>query len=136
MKRVRKRVFVGCEGDSERSYCRWLQRRADEIGLVIHFDAYVIGGGDPLAVVQGSASKLNERNKLHGAYAKAGVIFDTDKLGITPSRDAKIQRVCKRNGLFQLRQIYEHEALLLRHFVDCENLKPPAGQGEARLLKV
>jgi hypothetical protein len=136
MIQVRRRVFVGCEGESERSYCRWLQRRAEELDVALHLDAHVIGGGDPLAVVKGSVSKLRERTRVHGAYAQAAVIFDTDKLGIAPNRDSKIDGICVRNGLHQLRQVYEHEALLLRHFEKCDKLRPPAGSGEAQLLKV
>ena len=134
--RVRKRIFVGCEGDSERSYARWLQRRADELGLALHFDPWVAGGGDPLAVVTNSIAKMRERSAKQGPYGAAGVLFDTDKLGNSRDRDVQIPRLARQARIALLAQSYEHEAVLLRHFAGCHTLRPPAGRSLDRLKRV
>ena len=48
----RRRVFVACEGESERGYVRFLSRLAEEAGLPLHFDIQICGGGSPLAIVE------------------------------------------------------------------------------------
>jgi len=44
---ILKRVFLGCEGESERSYGAWLQKIAQDLKLPITIDTYPdTGGGD------------------------------------------------------------------------------------------
>lgn len=133
--RIRKRVFVGCEGDSERSYVRWLQRRSDELDLHLHFDGWPAHGGDPLAIVISSIAKMRERSARHGPYTAAAVLFDADKLGITPARDKQIPRLTRQANMAVLAQTFDHEAILLRHFQGCKTLRPPAGKSLPRLRR-
>jgi hypothetical protein len=59
----RRRIFLGCEGESERSYSALLNQVAlEERNLHIALDVELLrpGGGDPLALVQ-LACRLIER---------------------------------------------------------------------------
>lgn len=50
----RRRLFVGCEGESEQGYVALLQRFADERGNAVQIDGKVIThAGDPLAKING-----------------------------------------------------------------------------------
>lgn len=133
--RIRKRIFIGCEGASERSYVRWLQERADDLGKSLTFDAHIVGGGDPLAVVKGSLKKLASQTRRFGRYKRAAVLLDSDRLGQAPARDALIPNTAKDIAVL-LYQEFDHEALLLRHFPRCERLRPPPGQSLNRLVRV
>lgn len=134
MARIRKRIFVGCEGESERSYVRWIQDRADEMGRAWHFDSHKVGGGDPLAVVEGSIKRMKLQVRKFGPYHAMAVLLDSDLLGRTPARDARIPVAAADATL--LYQEYDHEALLLRHFNGCDQLRPQRGRSRAALLRI
>jgi len=123
----RTRIFVGCEGASERSYVKWIQDMADGVGLRLHFDPQIAGGGDPLAVVEESISALRKRESLQGKFARKAVLLDKDRIGQSPGRDQRIGPLVARHGLVLIYQEWEHEALLLRHYLPSRNLRPPAG---------
>jgi hypothetical protein len=123
----RERIFIGCEGASERSFVRWLQSEADKLGKIILFDPMIAGGGDPLAILIESIKHLKIREKSRGPYDARSVILDSDKIGISPSRDVQIAPLAERNGIKVLYQEYDHEAVLLRHFAGRETHRPPAG---------
>ena len=42
----RRRIFVGVEGKSEKSFVVWIQNLCDEAELRIHLDIWAAGGGD------------------------------------------------------------------------------------------
>lgn len=124
----RKRLFVGCEGDSERGYAALLQRYAECDGLLVHIDPVLLqpGGGDPCALVERALTLLAQRERRHGEpYAERFVILDTDKLRQSPQRDARARQIAERAGLLLVWQNPCHEAMLLRHLETCANLQPP-----------
>ncbi len=51
-----KRVFLGCEGDSERSYGAWLQAVAEDHKIFITIDTYpdTGGGNQPYNIIERS----------------------------------------------------------------------------------
>ena len=42
----RRRIFVGVEGKSEKSFVVWIQNLCDEAEMRVHLDIWVAGGGD------------------------------------------------------------------------------------------
>ncbi len=132
---LRKRIFFGCEGASERSYVRWLQTLSDNRGKHLSLDGFDLGGGDPLSIVQNAVKKLREQELRKGKYAAKAVIFDSDCLGVNPERDAQIIPLLKTSGLTLLQQEEVHEAILLRHFIGCSKLRPRKGGTESRLKR-
>jgi hypothetical protein len=122
-------IFIGCEGESERSYVAFLGRLAEKAELAVHLDPVVLqpGGGDPLAIVERAEQRLFERRrKRQTAYSAQFVILDRDKWGQTPARDAQIASVAARAGLTLIWQDPCHEAVLLRHLEACAALRPPS----------
>lgn len=120
-------IFVGCEGESERGYVRFLGRLADTLGLAVHLDPEVLqpGGGDPLAIVELAMKRLSQGRRRQTVYGAKFVMLDRDKLGQTPARDAQVAGVAARAGLSLIWQDPCHEAMLLRHLEGCDTRRPP-----------
>lgn len=134
--KIRKRIFVGCEGASERGYVRWLQEVANSAGLWLAFDAQLANGGDPLAVVEKSAKILKRRERSAGKFAAKAVLLDSDRVGDAPQRDQRIGALAAKHDFAIIWQEFDHEALLLRHLEGCDGLRPPRGRSDARLRQV
>src|ERR1700722_15857334 len=122
----RRRVFLGCEGESEQGYGALLSRIADELGL--HLAPQIVllrpGGGDPLALVQLAIEKIREDERKRGSFSIKVVLLDQDKLGQTPERDRLLYEEATQSDLQLIWQGPSHEALLLRHLPGCQNLRP------------
>jgi hypothetical protein len=86
---ARRRIFLGCEGESEQGYGALLSRIAEEHGL--HLAPQIVllrpGGGDPLALVQLAVAKIREDERKRGEFSIKAVLLDEDKLGQTLERD-------------------------------------------------
>lgn len=121
-------IFIGCEGESERGYVAFLGRLAEAAGLAVHLDPEVLqpGGGDPLAIVERAVKRLSQGRRKQTVYAAKFVMFDRDKWGQTPSRDAHVGVVAASAGLSLIWQDPCHEAVLLRHLEACAGLRPQA----------
>ena len=132
----RQRVFLGCEGESERSYGRFLQSQADARQLSLHFESFDAKGGDPLSIVEKSIKRYKADERFKTAYKFKAVLLDKDKIGQNPGRDRLIDNLLRRNGIVAVFQQWEHEALLLRHFDKCAKLRPPKGKSFSVLRKV
>lgn len=124
----RRRIFLGCEGESERSYGVRLHHLVELRHRRIHIDAVLLqpGGGDPLAIVQRALDQMRDRTRKRGAYRAKAVLLDSDKLGQKPDRDTQAFALAKQNGMLLILQDSCHEALILRHLEDCSALRPPS----------
>lgn len=123
----RRRLFVGCEGESEQGYVALLQRFAEERGASVHADAKVIPrAGDPLALVSRAIDLAAQGERgSKPAYSVRFLLLDTDLLGQNPDRDAQIPGLVARHGLVLVKQSCCFEASLLRHIDGHENDDPP-----------
>jgi hypothetical protein len=120
-------IFVGCEGESERSYVKLLQGIADGQLLSLHLDAVVLqpGGGDPCAIVELALRKLNAKRRIRGNTYRAKIVLLDDERGNLPQRDARAIALAKEGDLQLFWQSPCHEAVLLRHLEHCTTLRPP-----------
>ncbi len=123
---VRKRIFLGCEGESEQGYGALLARLADDAGLHLAIHSVLLrpGGGDPLALVELAVKQIWSAERRRGAFATKAVLLDRDKLGMAPQRDERLLRQANQNDLRLIWQEPTHEALLLRHLDGCHQLRP------------
>ena len=136
-KRTRKRIFLGPEGFSERSYGRYLQQIADNHNLPIHIDCNnVTGGGDPLKVVEESIRLMKRNSRNHGDYLVKAIMLDSDKLGRSIDRDNKIGPLAAEHNVKLVYSKPNFEVFLLRHFPGYENKSPPAEASLSELVKV
>ena len=116
----RLRVFLGCEGESERSYGALLNRLLPKV----YIETAVLRGGDPLSLVKRAITRIDERERKRSPFAVRAVLLDSDQLGQVPDRDAQISAAARRAGLQLIWQRPCHEALLLRHFQGCGQRRP------------
>ena len=136
-RKTRKRIFLGPEGFSERSYGRYLQQIADFHNLPIHIDCNkVTGGGDPLKVVEKSLYLMERNSRNHGNYLVKAVMLDSDKLGRSIDRDNKIRALAAEHNVKLIYSEPNFEAFLLRHFPRYGNKRPPAQASLTELEKV
>ena len=127
----RRRIFVGVEGESERSFAAWLKLLCDNEDLHVHLDVRVCSGGDSLAIVQSAERQYDIRTRTRGRFSAGLVFLDSDRLqqDIAAGRDP--------TGVGRLMQIYlkpNLEGLLLRLYAGEEAQNRSAGEVK-RVLK-
>jgi hypothetical protein len=121
----RQRIFLGCEGESERGYGAFLGEILQNDGYHVHVDTVLLKtGGDPLAIVELACHRVVENERKRGRYAIRAVLLDADRLGQTPARDVRIEPIAAAAYLRLIWQRPSHEALLLRHLDGCRDLRP------------
>jgi hypothetical protein len=128
--RPRKRVFLGCEGESERSYGRLLALLLEARGTHWHLDAVPLGGGDPLTLVERSWDHVQR----HGRYDRHAILLDRDRLGEDAARDQRMEAIAGKVKLQLIWQEPCHEALLLRHLEGCQSLRPTSSDEALKQL--
>jgi len=131
----RTRIYLGCEGESEQSYGKRLNEIADAAGLSLFLDCDVLGGGDPLALIQLATVRIREKSKKRGAFAYRAVFLDRDRVGQTTERDQKIPTLVDRHRIQLIWQDPCHEALLLRHLPGQTFMRPQTSGLAAEALE-
>lgn len=113
--RQRRRVFLGCEGESEQSYGALLGRLVEVRHRRVHLDVVPLGAGDPLAMIETAVRRKTERERNRGAYAACALLLDTDTRRRSPSRLEDAKTLARQHCLRLVWQEPCHEAVLLRH---------------------
>ena len=133
----RTRIYLGCEGQSERSYGARLGQIADEAGLRLSFDNDVLrpGGGDPLDLVQLAVKRIKQIESKRPAFVFRAILLDRDKWGIAPERDAQIDWLAKQYSLHLIWQKPCHEGFLLRHLEGQKCAHPQSTDLASQALK-
>jgi hypothetical protein len=133
----RKRIYLGCEGESEQSYGKRLNEIADAAGLHLHFDNDVLqpGGGDPLDLVKLAIRHIKEKEAKRTSFAFRAILLDWDKWGIKPERDTQIEPLVRRNRLHLIWQKPCHESFLLRHLAGQTAKRPQNSELAMQALK-
>jgi len=119
----RQRIFLGCEGESERGYAVLLARLVEQRHHKVHLDSVPLGGGDPLSIVE-QAVIQHRRRVARGDYVYRAILLDADTLGRAPQRDDKALSLAATQGFDLIWQQPCHEAFLLRHLADGATLRP------------
>jgi hypothetical protein len=121
---LRRRIFLGCEGDSERGYVALLGQLLQESGCHVHLNSVLLTGGDPLTLVELACRRVQENERKRGPYSICAVLLDFDRVSQAPDRHARVERVAANAGFRLIWQRPCHEALLLRHLHGCRDLQP------------
>ena len=131
----RKRVFVGCEGESEQSYIAVIQRQLGK-DSPFHLVARVLNGGDPLALIEAAKKLLRaERVKQRDPFVRRFVLLDADLLGRSAERDARCYQLAAVEKITAVWQTPCHEAMLLRHLPGCASRRPTSSSASLTLLQ-
>ena len=125
VRNARRRVFVACEGESERSYAGFLRELTEETKLSLHFDVHICRGGGHLAVVQKAVETMKRRTLQHGPFWRKAIFLDSDRRREHAERTRRADRIIAQSSLLAIWSNPCLEALILRHFPECEHLNPP-----------
>ena len=133
----RIRIYLGREGPSEQSYGKRLNEIADAAGLHLHFDNDVLqpGGGDPLELVKLAISRIDQKRRKRGDFARRAILLDRDKLPQNPEWEKLILRLAQQHELSLIWQDICHEAFLLRHLEQHTSSRPPTADLALQALK-
>ncbi len=127
----RRRIFLGCEGESERGYGALIGRLLESRRRDMHLHVVLLkpGGGDPLALIELARKRISEgERKSESPYVHRAVLIDADRLGQARLRDAQIAAIAQAARIRIIWQRPCHEALLLRHLEGCAQLQPATPQ--------
>ena len=80
---VRKRIFVGCEGDGERSYIALVQRIVNGLHQKVHLDPQPLqpGGGDPLDLCRRAEEVIAKIERTREPYDYKYLLIDSRPAG-------------------------------------------------------
>jgi hypothetical protein len=136
-RKQRRRIFIGCEGDSERSYIALVRRIVDDVHQKVYLDAQLLqpGGGDPLDLVRRAEEVITKIERTRERYDHKYLLIDRDKFGRSPERDQQIQAILNRIDARIIWQDPAHEALILRHLPECATRRPPSTQIATQQLR-
>jgi hypothetical protein len=133
---IRTRIFFGCEGESEQGYGALLQHVADAQGKPhIALDLQVLGGGDPLAIVEEACRRVKKQASKYGEFAVRTVLLDGDRRGQSADRDAQIPPLAAANRLLLIWAEPCFEGFLLRHLPGCQTLRPMTSSNSLASLR-
>src|SRR5262245_32655111 len=120
----RRRIFLGCEGQSEGGYGTLVARIAREYpGIHVFIDVRVLnpGAGNPRALVQRAVQIIEEEEE---PYALKAILLD---VATQAQINAAAAALAAQHGIRLVWQRHDHEALLLRHLPNCQDRQPPRG---------
>lgn len=131
--RQRTPIFLGCEGESERGYGALLNRLLREtpgLHLHIHVEMLQPGAGDPFALMQRAAQKIVDLERRRERFACKAVLLDVGAV----DKNQAARQLAQTAGIGHvIWQDPDHEAFLLRHLDNCQQLRPPRGVSMAAL---
>jgi hypothetical protein len=89
----RRRIFLGCEGESERSYGTLLAQFAREqhsLHIALMIELLRPGGGDSLDLIQIACQRIERSERNHGPFRQKAILLDSDRLDLSPERDRRM----------------------------------------------
>jgi hypothetical protein len=131
------RVFLGCEGESERAYGAFLAMLVESAGLPFHINTVVLnpGAGDPLVLIGRAQKKIEEEERKRGAYKIKAVLMDIDRIAANQARRQQTQAIAIQNGIDIIWQNLCHETMLLHHLLGCQTQQPATSQIAQAMLR-
>lgn len=129
-------VFLGCEGESEQAYGQLLNQFLREKGLHIHLEVVALtpGAGDPMARLLRADQEIRRRAERRTAFRLKAVIMDSDQVVHDSARRQQAEHHARKLQIHIIWQEPCHEALLLRHFPDFAQRRPPTSREAASTL--
>ena len=133
---IRRRIFVGCEGEGEVSYIALVQRIVNDMHHKVHLDPHPLqpGGGDPLDLARRAEEVIKKIERTRVRYHQKYLLIDRDQLGNSPGRNQQMQAILKRINARVIWQDPAREALILRHLPGCATRRPASTQIAMRQL--
>ena len=132
---IRKRFFMAVEGESERSFFKWLYLLSKERKLHIHLEVHVLGGGGYQSMLAEAARAL-KKGLARGHYQERFLIVDSDRAGTVDWTLEKLRMEAAKHKIIACPQRPNHEGLLWRMTSGRENSFCDAAEAERLLQSV
>ena len=131
-------IFFGCEGESEQSYGKFLNRLAKKMHLKIHISTFIASpAGDAFSVIQKSIKEYKIRSRNRNIFKAKIVLLDDDTLAqIESKKRKKMYKMIKDSEFIAIWQSPNHEGFLLKHFDGHQNSNPSKKDLKMILRKV
>ncbi|OGV28536.1 MAG: hypothetical protein A3E88_07405 [Legionellales bacterium RIFCSPHIGHO2_12_FULL_35_11] len=78
-RKIRKRIYLAVEGESEQSFIKFLQQISDQNNIHVHLDCEVLGGGGYKTMLQRAITYRLRRERYKGKAKISILIVDTDR---------------------------------------------------------
>ena len=131
---LRRVIFIGVEGVSDRAFVTFLQNCCDEKGLHLHLNTKPADGGDSVVVVEEAARYLNGHPGRRDISDRL-VLLDSDRIRQDKQAGRDAQSVASKENLELIFLHPNLEGLLLRLHEGHENRRI-GNNAEAELRKV
>ncbi|MCY3872342.1 MAG: hypothetical protein OXG87_22585 [Gemmatimonadetes bacterium] len=131
---LRRVIFIGVEGVSDRAFVTFLQNCCDEKGLHLHLNVGLGHGGDSVSVVEEAARYLNRHPGRQDISDKL-VLLDSDRIEQDKQAGRDAQSVASKEKLKLIFLRPNLEGVLLRLHEGHERRKI-GNNAEAELRKV
>jgi hypothetical protein len=135
--KLRRPVYIGCEGASEFGYASLLQDliRASNLPVHLHVEELGPGAGDPLSRIELAVSRLDRLKKTRSAPLERFAFLDSDQAERDPQRAERARKLAADHSIMILWQRPCFEAMLLRHLEGRAANRPPDSPGAIRALE-
>lgn len=119
-------IFLGCEGESEQAYGRFLNDIVRDSGLPFHIEVVNLnpGAGDPLARIRRAVKEIKRRSERRAEFRFKTVLMDSDQIDGNVQRRQQVEALAADHDISIIWQQPCHEAFLLRHFEGHFNQMP------------
>ena len=136
-RRIKRAVFVACEGKSELGYVRWLNRLADAEGVPVSIMGRDMKGGGAGKIADRAARALLRSAGGPAMYDKRYLLMDRGSSARYRQEIEQARQIAGKNSFSIIWQPICHECFLLKHFAGTEDRNhPDASACEAALLAV
>ena len=136
-RRIKRPIFIACEGKSELGYVRWLNRLADAEGVAVSITGRDMKGGGAGKIADRAARALHRSAGGPAMYYRRYLLLDCSRSTRYRPEMERARLIARKNSFSIIWQRICHECFLLKHFAETEDRDPPdAGACEAALLDV
>src|SRR3990167_5050644 len=138
IRKIRKRIYLAVEGESEQSFIKFLQHVLDQNNIHAHLDCAVLGGGGYETMLKKAIIYRARKEKSKGNAKISILIVDTDRADTNEDGWSLEQLVleAKKNNFAVCLQRPNLEGLLLRMLSENERSITIASSAHKKLLAV
>ena len=132
---LRRSIFIGVEGPSDRAFVKFLGRYCDREGRHLHLHAEPANGGDSVVVIESAIRYLSNRSFAE-EFIRKFVLLDEDRIQQDKRAGRDAHAVAAKHELEVVLQIPNLEGLLLRLHRGHERHRLQARDAKAKLEKL
>lgn len=124
VRRIRRPIFVACEGKSEAGYIKWFNHLAGIQDVPVHITARDMKGGGAASILEKAIKFLMNSSGGMSVYRKKYLLLDYDTSANSRHDLDRTKWLAQQHSFGIIWQHICHECFLLKHFSETENRNP------------